>query len=294
MSVWWGGRVAPDSGLPLATDRGLLLGDGIFETVLVRDDVPRFLDRHLARLAASAARLGIELPAALRATITAALPDLRDLEGGPRRGVLRVTVTRGSGRGLAPSGGPPGLVLGFGALPDADPSVPASPLTGLFVEWPRIDPRDPLAGHKLLSAMPRVHARRAANEAGADVALLTTVDGDVCEADAANLFAVIGGVVVTPPLDRGVLPGITRARCIEGLAADGSPATERRIEPGELDRATEVFLTSSLDGVRPLRAIGARTLVAPGPAATRLARCIETLEDRHQGSHPSEGQPGAE
>jgi branched-subunit amino acid aminotransferase/4-amino-4-deoxychorismate lyase len=144
--------------------------------------------------------------------------------------------------------------------------------------------------------MPRVHARRTANEAGADIALLTTVDGDVCEADAANVFAVIDGAVVTPSLDRGVLPGITRARCIEALVREGCAARERRVEPGELERASEWFLTSSLDGIRPLRAIGERTFVVPGPVASRLARCIENLgtgtEDLiHRRGSPAHNEP---
>jgi branched-chain amino acid aminotransferase len=291
VSVWWNGGVHRGAAIPLADDRGLLLGDGLYETVLVRDGEARFLGRHLARLSASAERLGFTLPDDLAATIAAALPGLRELEGDPRRGVLRVTVTRGTGRGLTPPAAGRTLVLGFGALPGVDPTLPAEPATAWFVEWPRIDPRDPLAGHKVTSSMARVQARITARNRGADVALLTTVDGDVCEADAANVFAVIDGVVVTPSLDRGVLPGITRARCIEALARDGRPATERRVEPGEMERASEAFLTSSLDGVRPLRAVGTRTLVAPGPVASRLARCIENLAPGTEELMPNDGSP---
>ncbi len=291
MSIFWGGYVYADSALWLGGDRGLLLGDGLFETVLVVDGVPRFLDRHLARLAASAARLRLRFPDDLGATIVDVLPALREHEGDPSRAVLRVTLTRGHGRGLDPPMEGWTLVLGFGALPRHDASLPAEPATAWFVEWPRIDPRDPLAGHKVISSMPRVHARITARNTGADVALLTTVDGDLCEADAANVFAVIDGIVVTPSLDRGVLPGITRARCLEALAREGRPAMERRVEPGEMDEASEVFLTSSLDGVRPLRAIGTRTFAAPGPVASRLARCIENLGPGTKELMPNDGSP---
>jgi branched-chain amino acid aminotransferase len=271
MSVWWGGRVRADGDVPLADDRGLLLGDGLFETILVRGGAAPLLGRHLARLTASAAALRVPLPPSLAETVAAALGGLFESERRPARAVLRVTVTRGRGRGLTPPGGPAGLVLTLGALPDV---ADAAALAARIVAWPRVDPRDPLAGHQVLSSMPRVQARLAAIAAGADVALVTTVDGDVCEADAANVFAVIDGVVVTPSLDRGVLPGITRARCIEALARDGRPAVERRVTSLELARADEAFLTSSLDGVRPLREIDARPLAAPGPVALWLARCV--------------------
>ena len=280
MSVWWGGRSRDDDDVPLAVDRGLLLGDGLFETILVLGGAAPLLDRHLARLAASARRLSIEMPTALDATIARALPALYDHEGRPQRGALRITVTRGRGRGLTPPLGPPGLVLCLGALPGVAPGLPAPPVVACIVDSPRIDPHDPLAGHKVLSYMGRVAARRAAIDLGADVALLTTLGGDVCEADAANLFIVSDGVVVTPPLDTGVLPGITRARSIESLRHAGARVLERRIARTEIDPASEVFLTSSLDGVRPVSFVGARSFAAPGPLALWLAGCISLGADR--------------
>jgi branched-subunit amino acid aminotransferase/4-amino-4-deoxychorismate lyase len=165
-------------------------------------------------------------------------------------------------------------VIQLTPLPDDVPGEPAAPVSALVVYAPRIDRLDPLAGHKILSAMPRVHARRTAMDAGADVALLATTESDVCTADAANLFVVVGGQAVTSPLDRGVLPGITRRRVLDALAAAGEPGDERPIDPAVLARADEAFLTSSLDGVRPLRSVDGRELAAPGPFAVRLARCL--------------------
>ena len=130
--------------------------------------------------------------------------------------------------------------------------------------------------HKTLSRMSRVHARMAARARGADVALLVTIDGDVAEADAANVFVVLDGVLVTPPRDRGILPGITRERCLAACAADGLTFVERPLRTSEVARAAETFLTSSLDGVRPLSAIVGRKIVAPGPVATSLARVLDT------------------
>lgn len=273
-AVWWGGRVVGPEEAPLADDRGLILGDGLFETVLVVDGAAPLLVRHLARLGASASGLGVPLPPALGGEIGRALPALFSAEGGPRRAALRVTVTRGRGRGLVPPGGPPGLVISLAALPDMPRGEPAPAASACVVPGPRVDPLDPLAGHKTLSAMPRVHARRVAQELGAEIALLSTIDGDVCEADAANLFVVVDGAVVTPPLDRGCLPGITRARCLEALARPARLREERRVLQRDLASCEEAFVTSSLDGVRPLREIDGRPLEAPGPIATALARAL--------------------
>lgn len=275
MSVWWDGAAHGDDDVPLATDRALLLGDGLFETVLVARGRAVRLPAHLGRLAHSAQRFAIPMPARIGETLAAAVPALWERERRPARGALRITVSRGHGRGLAAPGGPPGLVVSFAALPDARAGEPAAPVAAVILDAPRIDPRDPLAGHKVVSAMHRVEARRAAVAAGAGVALLTTVDGDLCEADAANVFVVLSGVAVTPSLDRGVLPGLTRGACLGALARAGRPHAERPIGRNEIAVASEVFLTSSLDGVRPLRRIGESDVPAPGPVARWLAGCID-------------------
>jgi branched-subunit amino acid aminotransferase/4-amino-4-deoxychorismate lyase len=161
-------------------------------------------------------------------------------------------------------------VISFDALPD---EAATTPLAAVVVATPRIDPRDPLSGHKTISRMSFVHARRTASDRGADVALLTTIDGDVAEADAANLFVVLDGELVTPPLDRGVLSGITRARCLQL-----EKCVERPISIEDLARAEEAFLTASLDGVRPLSSIDGRALVGAGVASCRLARGLAAAE----------------
>jgi len=116
VSAWADGRVLAADDARRADDRGLLLGDGLFETIHVVDGRAALLDRHLARLTASAASVRIPLPASLAATVAGALAELHAAEGRPSRGALRVTLTRGRGRGLSPLGGPPGLVLTFDAL----------------------------------------------------------------------------------------------------------------------------------------------------------------------------------
>lgn len=261
------------SGVDLANDRGLLLGDGLFETALVIGGAPRFWDRHMARLRASAASIGLVIPTGLDAWIDHVLPDLWAREGSPPKAALRLTVTRGAGRGLDPpiDGGPGRAVLSL----DAIIGGPLAPARAHLAAWPRIDPADPLAGKKITSALGRVEARRVARARGADVALLASIDGDWVEADAYNLFAVIDGEVVTPPLDRGALPGITRARALAALPSIGLRANERRIVSSELWAASEVFVTSSLAGARAVTSIDEHAYEAPGPVTRALAPLLD-------------------
>ena len=277
MSVWRAGRVTVDDGVALAHDRGLLLGDGLYETLLVVRGRAPLLARHLDRMEKSGEALGIARPADFRAVIEAAIPRLWTREERPARAWLRVVLSRGSGRGLdVPAGGTPGLLLLLGALPAVDAGAPAPPARAAAVAAPRIDPRDPLAQHKTLSSMSRVVARASARASGADLALITTSQGDPCEADAANLFLVRDGVTLTPPLDRGVLPGITRARCLEALTGAGRPVEERTLSLGDFAVASEAFVTSSLTGVRPLSHVSGSPLPeAPGAVSVWLAGCLD-------------------
>jgi branched-chain amino acid aminotransferase len=267
VSVWTGGRALPDGESGAAGDRGLLLGDGLFETIHVRDGVALHLDRHLGRLQHSADALGIPFPARLAASVAEALPELLRVEASPARAALRLCLTRGRGRGLVPKEtSAPGQWISLSGLDDRPRGEPSPAVSAVVVPSPRVDPTHPLAGHKSLSAGGWVMARRAALAAGADVALLSTVDGDVVEGDSANLFLVVGGSLLTPPLARGVLPGITRTRVLETSAA-----IERVLAAEDLLGASEAFLTSSLAGVQPLRSIDGRRLLAPGPVAVAVA-----------------------
>lgn len=253
-----------------SSDRGLLLGDGLFETLLLRAGRPVRLDAHLARMRRSGDALGVPVPPALEAFVDEALPALWTREGRPARAALRVVVTRGPWEGLEPPDpSTPGVHVAVRALPD----LPPPPASAATIDAPRIDPHHPLAGHKVLSWMAFVEARRRARAAGADVALVRTLAGDVAEADCGNLFVVLDGVFVTPPLDTGVLPGIVREVVLARLRAAGRPAAERRIAPEDLVRASGAFLTSSLAGVRPLSQVDGRPLRVPDPGEGWRADC---------------------
>jgi len=259
MKLWLDGRLeAATSASIRPGDRGLLLGDGLYETLLVRGGQPLRLAAHLRRLAQGAAVLRLPLPeldlgAALAATLAA-----NDLAAGS----LRLTLTRGSGpRGLAP----PAEVRPTLLITAAPASAPPPPARGVIARSTCRNERSPLAGVKSLNCLDAILARLEAAERGADEAILLNTAGRVAEATAANLFAVIGGRLLTPPLAEGALPGVMRAAILE------SEGSEAPLTPADLAGAEELFLTSSLS-IRPLASLEGRALATrDGATAARLA-----------------------
>ncbi|WP_328703041.1 aminotransferase class IV [Arenibaculum pallidiluteum] len=241
-------------------DRGFLLGDGLFETIRVLDGRPDRLAAHLARLRAGAAVLEIPLPYGDDALASA----LAGLAGAARigSGSLRLTLTRGPGpRGLLPPGTPRPTVLATAA--PAGPSLP--PARVVVATVTRRNERSPLSRLKTLNYLDGVMARQEAARRGADDALMLNGAGRLAEATAANLFAVIDGRPVTPPVEEGALPGIARAEAIARLGA-----VERPVALSDLARATEIVLTSSLS-IRPVVAVDGRPVGDGGPGSMAAA-----------------------
>jgi branched-chain amino acid aminotransferase len=117
-----------------------------------------------------------------------------------------------------------------------------------------------LGRHKTTSRLAYHLARDEARAAGADEALLVTAGGEVLEGTSSNLFAVIGGEVLTPRLSAGILPGITRALVLRTCAELGIPARECALERDQVIRADEIFLTSSVQEVVPLSRVDGREI----------------------------------
>jgi branched-chain amino acid aminotransferase len=278
--LWVNGRLVPAGEARLdPRDRGYTLGDGLFETMRARDGALPWINRHLARMRAGAAVLGLPLPAddelesAIRQTL--AVNDLSEA-------VVRLTVSRG-------------VPTERGLLPDPEPKVSvvvhARPFAGYPAELyergmraitSRI-PRNeysPLANIKSLSYLENALTRREAAERGADEALLLNISGNLACASAANLFLVLGDSLVTPDLASGVLPGTMRELVLGELAPQaGLSLDERPIRPGELATAHEAFLTSTLLGIMPLTHVDGRQVGegTPGPVARELGARLEHL-----------------
>jgi len=234
-------------------DRGLTLGDGVFDTALARRGRVVFEAAHVGRLAAATAALGF--PVAPE-RIADAMRALAARAGGAHPlAAIRTTVTRGSGpRGLSPPA-EPRPVLWASAAP-VGPALAFAPLT-LHPTEIRRNETSPAAQLKTLGYLDAVLAAGAARAAGFDEALFRNTRGHVACAGTANLFAVIDGGLVTPPLSDGVLPGILRAEVLSGCAPRlGVSVAERSFGLDALRRAEAVFVTNSLRGLAPVTAIG--------------------------------------
>ncbi|WP_024279397.1 aminodeoxychorismate lyase [Xanthobacter sp. 126] len=241
-------------------DRGFTLGDGLFETLRVKGGRVQRIEAHLARLAAGAGVLGMPLPSLDLAEALAQTADANGLSDG----VLRLTLTRGTGpRGVLPPAEPkPTLVITAAPL---SPPLPAARL--VIAQGTRRNDRSPLAQVKSLNYLDGILARQEASRRGADDAILLNTRDGVAETSIANLFVVIDGVLVTPPLSEGVLPGVMRAEVI------AAGARERPLTVEDLASAEEILLTSAL-GIRSVASLEGRPLPST-VAADRLRGLIE-------------------
>jgi branched-chain amino acid aminotransferase/4-amino-4-deoxychorismate lyase len=248
-------------------DRGLLLGDGLFETLLYDGTGLQRFEAHLARMVRGCAVLGLEPPdpAAARRLALETLK-ARGLEGGPA--VVRLTLTAGSGRGLERPDPSSGRLL-CNVSPAADPPPPARLVT---VQVRRND-SSPASRVKALSYLDNILARREARAAGADEALMLNTRGEVACAAAANLFWIAGRRLFTPALECGVLDGIMRAAALQAAEALGVMAVETRSGLEALEAADALFLTNSLVGLRPVAVLDGRPY-EPHPLIDQLSsRC---------------------
>lgn len=264
MTLWVNGALLPDDAeIIRADDHGLVVGDGVFETMSVEIGVPFALTRHLNRLRRSAAGLGIEVDEDLvREGIKAVLADRPDFVR------LRVTVTGGpspygSDRGSAA----PTVIVATGPLSPWPPTTDVA-----IVPWTRNE-RAATAGLKTTSYADNVVALRKAHEIGAAEALFANTRGEVCEGTGSNVFYEYDGELVTPPLSSGCLAGVTRELVLEWLAEEGAPVREVALPLDTLRDTSEAFITSTTRDVMPIAHIDQVALpAAPGPL-TRTA-CV--------------------
>lgn len=243
-------------------DHGLTVGDGVFETILVRDGTPFALTRHLARLQRSLAGLGIRGPAteSVREAV-AAVVDGSGVGTGFSR--LRITVTSGAGPFGSERGDvAPTLVV---TLAEAAPWPATTSLA--TVPWTRNE-NSAIAGLKTTSYAENAIALADAKRRGASEAILADTRGRLCECTGSNVFVVLDGVVHTPSLDTGCLAGVTRELVLE-WGADVSEVAESHLPYDVLRIADEVFITSSTRDVHPVTRIDERVL-EPGETTLRL------------------------
>lgn len=244
--VWSDGMLHQQETISVSPrNRGLTLGDGLFETILAVNRVALWREEHLARLKASAQVLGIGFPAdEIRTALDALLA-----AGGENPHVLRLTLTRGAtARGLGGASKEPVVIATLDPFDTRLIGQPATLITSRF----RRSTSSIAATHKTLSYADNIAAAREADGAGADDALLLNTDGRVACTTIANIFVVKGKRLITPARSEAILPGIIRSVVLAEAKALGFTAEETTINPEQLLDADAVFLTNSLRLVRPV------------------------------------------
>jgi para-aminobenzoate synthetase/4-amino-4-deoxychorismate lyase len=215
---------------------------GVFTSLRVTGGRCRDLDRHLARLDDSTFRLfGKHLPPGTHTEVAACLAEAP-------AGRLRVTAH--------PFGGP------IRVIAEVVPVGPAPAAAGLYL----VTIAGGLGAHKWRDRRILDHAREQAGLGEDEHLLILDAGGDVLETDRASVFAVIDGVLRTPPADGRLLPGITRAAVLRLAAQDGVPVKEEPLSIRLLRRATEVFVTNSVHGIMSVRSLTRTRQAGTGPA----------------------------
>jgi len=263
-------------------DHGLLYGDGVFEGLRIYRRRVFRMDTHLARLAASAHAIGLELPLTIPALAAAVAETVR--ANAQEDGYIRLIVTRGDGPlGLDPTTCARPRVI----IIVADIAVyPASlyedgvrVITAATRQVPgaSVDPRI-----KSLNYLKNVLARLEAHVAGAAEALMLNAEGFVAECTADNVFVVRDGVVRTPPATDGALDGITGAAVRELAEAAGLRWREERLGRYDLFTADECFLTGTGAELVPVIDLDGRRIGSgrPGAVTRRLAAAFHALAER--------------
>jgi branched-chain amino acid aminotransferase len=267
--VWVDGAlVAADDATVSVFDHGLTVGDGVFETLKAVEGVPFAVRRHIDRLRRSAFGLGLRVPYdddELRVAIDSVLATHADLP----LARVRVTVTGGSSPlGSERGEAGPTVVVAVGTMAEAAPSTAVC-----TVPWPRNE-RGAMAGIKTTSYAENVVALKYAKDRGCTEAIFATTTRLLCEGTGSNVFAVIDGRLVTPPLASGCLAGVTR-----DLVLEVTDAAEEDIPMEAFHAADEVFLTSTGRDVQPVHRVDDRGLYVPGDVTEAAAQAFAALAE---------------
>lgn len=271
LAAWMdGGGIDPALPHLFVDERALTVGEGVFETLITIGHRPFAVSRHIARLRQSAAVLGLRvgLPdSAIREGLDAVIEAATTVVGDEQ---LRLRITILGGRGPAGTTTPAGraaLLITASGLPGWKPTE-----TVVTSPWPRNE-RSPAAGAKTIAYAENIVVARWAVSQGAGEALLANLEGDLCEATAANVFVEHEGRLVTPSLRSGCLAGVTRALLLELGVAE-----EFDVPLGAVAIASEAFLASTTRHVHPISAIDGEPMRgAPGPLTERASHAFERL-----------------
>ena len=250
------------------TERGYLLGEGVFATLRGYGGTCFRPGRHLTILARGADAFGIVLPMSIERI--AALADEAALRSGAADAYVRVTLTSGTVRPVL------SILARAQALPSADDYERGIPVTTVSAR--RMPPAcmDPTI--KTTSYAPSVLARREAERSGTAEGLQLAIDGSLACGTMANVFLYTNGVLSTPPLESGCRAGVTREAVLEIATREGLEVREERIDPSAIFEADELFLASTRVECLPIARVDGRTIGrSEYPRTTALRESLRHL-----------------
>lgn len=275
MKAWLNGNLLETPNEPAVSvlDHGLVVGDGVFESIAVVDGAPFAQTRHLDRLVRSAEGLGIAKPdlGAVREGIAATLAAGPELSFGR----IRITVTSGPGPLGSPRGNGP-LTIAVIAEPAERPPAVSSFVT---VPWRRNDV-GALTGLKTTSYAENAKMVEYARARGASEAVMANTRGQLCEGTGSNVMYAIDGQLITPTLDSGCLAGVTRALALEWLGAE-LDVVERDAPLEVLADADEVILLGTTRNIQAIDRVGGSNYPAPGPLTLQAQQIWARESGRH-------------
>ena len=257
--IWFEGRYVRESRARVpVSDPALGWGIGLFEIARGYAGRAFRLGAHVERLMHSARKLGLGVE----------LPDLDPVvtrlfeKNGLSEGAIRITCTGGGLRFVS--------VKEFPRQPESRYRRGGALLVAVW----RRDARAPLTGHKTLNYYANMLDRSAAGEQGAVDTLIRGLSGEILEGTRANVFSVKGGRILTPPVGAGILPGVTRSVVMELAREEGIPLREGRLTLARLESSEELFVTSTLMEIMPIRRVGKIEVGRPGEITRKLRRAF--------------------
>ncbi|MCH7994204.1 MAG: branched-chain-amino-acid transaminase [Planctomycetes bacterium] len=283
LKIWLGHELVPVSEAKVSVfDHGLLYGDGVFEGIRIYNGKIFEEQAHIKRLYHSARAIRLDIPLTPD-QISHAMHESMKANGIEGDGYIRLLVTRGVGL--------LGLSIGHTANPMvvviADriqlypPEVYARGLHCIFSSLARNHPNTTSPRVKSLNYLNNIMAKAEAKDAGADEAILLTIDGHISECTGDNIFIVRDGAVFTPPTSEGILEGITRGLVIELMRKRNIRVEEKSLIRHDIYVADEIFATGTAAEVIPITEVERRPVADgnPGPITTQLIEDFVAYRD---------------
>lgn len=269
------GRFVPlEAAVVSIEDRGFQFGDGVYEVIRTYHGRPFALDAHLARLERSAQALRLSLGHSIAEWVSLIHEGLERSRFPETKIYLQVTRGQAPRDHPFPGNAPPTTVLTFRAFHPLSSAVRMAGVDAIThddIRWGWCD-------IKSVNLLANVLARQRAKEAGVFEAILVR-DGRVTEGSVSNVMVMRDRVLQTAPEGPSILSGVTRALVLELARKEGMAVVEQFVTAADLLTASEVFLTGTTVEILPVVRVDGRVIGtgSPGPVATRLSKCWETL-----------------